>query len=139
MKQAGVMLIIKDGLILGIPRRHDQTKWGLPGGKFDEELDKSVQDTAIRETAEETGIKVKDCILIYKRVEPGDGPNGVDYHSYCYYASDWEGDPIALEGGIIGWITAAQVTASSSAFGDYNRKTLDVFKKLYPNVNIKGE
>ena len=33
IKEAGVMLIVEDGLILGISRRHDKTKFGFLGGK----------------------------------------------------------------------------------------------------------
>jgi 8-oxo-dGTP pyrophosphatase MutT (NUDIX family) len=66
MKEAGVMLIIKDGLILGISRRHNKAIFGLPDGKFDpEEGDQTTKDTAIRETHEETGILVKDCTLSF--------------------------------------------------------------------------
>lgn len=142
MKQAGVTLIIRDGLILGISRRHDKTIFGLPGGKFNPEPpdnDKDTKDTAIRETREETSVIVKDCVLVYERVELGDGPTGVDYYSRCYYAADWEGEPTNSEEGEVKWLTAEEVTSTMAAFGDYNRKTLDVFKTMFPNVYLKGE
>jgi ADP-ribose pyrophosphatase YjhB (NUDIX family) len=142
MKQAGVTLIIKDGLILGISRRYDKTIFGLPGGKFNSlppDNDKDTKDTAIRETLEETSVIVKDCVLVYERVELGDGPNGVDYYSRCYYATDWEGEPKDSEEGVVKWLTAEEVTSTKAAFGSYNRKTLDVFKIMFPNVFIKGE
>ncbi len=139
MKQAGVALIIRNGLILAISRRHDKTIFGLPGGKFDPEAgDKNTKDTAIRETKEETNVNIKDCCFIYERVELGDGPDGVDYYSRCYYATDWDGEPQNSEEGEVKWLTAAEVVASK-AFGDYNRKTLDIFKKMFPNLYIKGE
>jgi 8-oxo-dGTP pyrophosphatase MutT (NUDIX family) len=143
IKYAGVMLIIKDGLILGISRRHDKTIFGLPGGKFDPERlpvpDKNTMDTAIAETREETGVIVKNCTLIYERVELGDGPNGVDYYSRCYYANEWEGEPHNSEEGEVKWLTAEEVTATKAAFADYNRKTLDLFKTMFLDVYIKGE
>lgn len=137
MKQAGVMLIIKEGLILGISRRHDKTKFGLPGGKVEE--NETPAQAAIRETHEETGIEVFDCVEIYKRVELGDGPDGVDFYSYCFYASDWEGEPKNSEEGDVQWLTAEEVTSTKAAFGDYNRKTLAIFKTMFPNVYLKGE
>lgn len=138
IKEAGVMLIIKDGLILSISRRHDKTKFGLPGGKKDP-TDPTTKEAAIRETKEETDVTVNDCVLLYERVELGDGPNGVDYYSRCYYATDWEGIPINSEEGEVKWLTAAEITSDYAPFGDYNRKTLDVFKTMFPDVYIKGE
>ena len=142
MKQAGVMLIIKDGLILSVSRRYDKTIFGLPGGKFSPDPpdnDKDTKDTAIRETQEETSVVVKECTFLYERVELGGGPNPVDYYSRVYYADSWEGTPQNSEEGEVKWLTAEEVTSTKAAFGDYNRKTLDIFKKMYPDVYIKGE
>lgn len=142
MKEAGVMLIVNQGMILGISRRHNKSIFGLPGGKFNSappDNDRDTRDTAIRETREETSIIVKDCVLVYERVELGDGPNGVDFYSRCYYATNWEGVPQNSEEGIVKWLTAEEVTSTMAAFGDYNRKTLDVFKTMFPNVYLKGE
>jgi len=134
------MLVVKDGLILGITRRSDRTKYGLPGGKFDAEAgDKTAMDTAIRETQEETGVTVKKAVKIYQRVELGDGPTGVDFYSTCYYAEEWEGTPTDSEEGSVKWLTPEEVTCTKAAFGDYNRKTLDVFKTMFPNVFLQGE
>ena len=133
VRKAGVMLIIKDGLILGISRRNDKTKWGVPGGKVD--AGETSQQAAIRETKEETGIIVNDCILIYERVEPADGPNGIDFHAYCYYATDWEGTPSTSEEGEVEWLTVRKLTHhDSAAFAEYNTKTLDVFKTMFPDI-----
>jgi len=142
MKEAGVMLIVNQGMILGISRRHNKSIFGLPGGKFNSappDNDRDTRDTAIRETKEETSVIVKDCVLVYERVELGDGPNGVDFYSRCYYATNWEGVPQNSEEGVVKWLTAEEVTSTMAAFGDYNRKTLDVFKTMFPNVYLKGE
>lgn len=136
------MLIIKDGLILAVSRRYDKNIYGLPGGKFNAEPpdnDQDTKDTAIRETQEETSVVVKDATLIYERVELGGGPNPVDYYSRCYYATSWEGTPQNSEEGEVKWLTAEELTSTKAAFGDYNRKTLDVFKTMFPNVYIQGE
>ena len=137
IKEAGVMLIVEDGLILGISRRHDKTKFGLLGGKVNH--GETVKQAAIRESKEEAAVTVHDCALIYHRVEPADGPNGMDFHAYCYYATSWSGNPVNSEEGIVKWLTADDITAADSAFGEYNRKTLDIFKTMFPDVYIKGE
>jgi 8-oxo-dGTP pyrophosphatase MutT (NUDIX family) len=136
MREAGVMLLIKDGLILGITRRHDKTIFGLPGGKKDPE-DLTTKETAIRETREETSVIVKDCVLVYERVELGDGPNGVDYYSRCYYATDWEGDPKNSEEGEVKWLTVEEITSTRAAFGEYNQKTIGIFKQMFPGIELK--
>ena len=137
MKQAAVNLIIKDGLILAISRRHDKTKYGLPGGKVSP--DETPEQAAKREAWEETGIQIKECIFIFKRVELGDGANQVDFESYTYYATDWSGEPHDSEEGNVRWLTSVELTDTKAAFGDYNRNMLNQFKQLFPNVNLIGE
>lgn len=140
MKKAGVMLIIKDGLILGISRRTNKELFGLPGGKFspdDPDNDKTTWDTAVRETREETTVVVKAGHEVYHRVELGDGPNGVDFHSYSYYATDWEGEPTSSEEGEVRWLTVEELTVTKAAFGAFNEKMLDIFRQQYPNIILK--
>lgn len=142
MKQAGVMLIVNQGMILSVSRRYDKTIFGLPGGKFSPEPpdnDRDTKDTAIRETREETSVIVHEATFIYERVELGGGHNPVDYYSRCYYATSWEGVPQNSEEGEVKWLTAEELTSTMAAFGDYNRKTLNVFKTMFPNVFLKGE
>lgn len=139
IKRAGVMLVVKDGLILAISRRHNKEIFGLPGGKFDEEFDLDVMDTAVRETQEETNVNVKEVAFIYERVELGDGPDGVDFYSTTYYAIDWDGEPTTSEEGVVKWLTAKELTDTNAAFGDYNRNMLDVFKTQFPDIKLIGE
>jgi ADP-ribose pyrophosphatase YjhB (NUDIX family) len=139
IRQAGVMLIIRDGMILGISRRHNKEIFGLPGGKLDPETDETPMDTAIRETAEETTVIVKSCVRVYQRVELGDGPNKEDFYSTCYYATGWDGEPKNSEEGVVKWLTPKEVCSTKAAFGDYNTKTLEIFKQMFPNVSLVGE
>jgi 8-oxo-dGTP pyrophosphatase MutT (NUDIX family) len=137
MKQAVVALIIKNGLILGITRRNDKTKYGLIGGKVDP--DETLEQALYREVKEETGIKVNSCVEIYKRIEVGDGPTGEDYHSTCFYATDWSGDPTNSEEGNVAWLTVEEICSTKAAFGDYNTKTFEVFKTMFPDVFLFNE
>jgi 8-oxo-dGTP pyrophosphatase MutT (NUDIX family) len=137
MREASVMLIIKDGLILSVSRKYDQSKYGLAGGKV--EPGESPGMAAVRETFEETGIKVADCIWIYKRVEPPDRPDGESFNAYAYYAVDWSGTPVASEEGVVKWLTVKELTETHGAFPDYNRDTLNAFHKAFPNIKLFGK
>jgi 8-oxo-dGTP diphosphatase len=137
MRNAAVMLIIKDGLILAVSRRYDKTKFGLPGGK--QEPDETTEAAAIRETLEETGVTVSKCEFIYLRDEPKDRPEGEDFHAYCYYATEWSGEPHDSEEGVVKWLTEQEITSDKGPFGDYNKRTLNVFKAKFPNIPLFTE
>ena len=132
MKQAAVVLIIKDGHILGVSRKDDAGKFGLPGGKC--EPGELLADTAIRECFEETGITLRACQPIYKRVEPKTTPDGEDFEAHCYYASIWEGEPASKERTVVAWLTEKELTETKAAFPEYNTNTLAAFKTKRPYV-----
>jgi bifunctional NMN adenylyltransferase/nudix hydrolase len=58
-------VVIQSGHVLMIKRRSEPGKglWALPGGFINANTDKSVEDAAIRELREETGIKVPAPVL----------------------------------------------------------------------------
>jgi 8-oxo-dGTP pyrophosphatase MutT (NUDIX family) len=138
MRKAGVMIIIRDGLMLGISRRNDPSKYGFLGGKYDFIAgDRDTNDTAIREAKEEAGIQVISTEHIFTRVEPKESPTGEDFFVYCYYATAWKGEPRDSEEGHVKWLTQAELTSPEiGAFADYNARTLEAFKALFPNVPL---
>lgn len=133
MREAGVMLIIKDGLILSISRRDDTTKFGLPGGKL--EPNEPPAQAAVRETLEETGVVVNVCTEIFRREERTS--SGEVFYTYCYYADDWSGTPKNSEEGVVTWLTDKELTETRGAFPDYNRATLDALRLKYPDIIVK--
>jgi bifunctional NMN adenylyltransferase/nudix hydrolase len=58
-------IVIQSGHVLMIKRRAEPGKglWALPGGYVNANTDKSVEDAALRELKEETGIKVPVPVL----------------------------------------------------------------------------
>ncbi|MFC7278574.1 NUDIX hydrolase [Paractinoplanes rhizophilus] len=64
---ANVVVVNDEGHILLI-RRSDNDNWALPGGGMD--LGESLPDTAVRETAEETGIDVEVTGLVGIYTDP---------------------------------------------------------------------
>ena len=66
---AAVALVVReDGAVL-LMRRTDNGNWALPGGAI--EMNESVADAAIRETFEETGIRVEVIGLLGIYSNPG--------------------------------------------------------------------
>ena len=66
---AAVALVVReDGAVL-LMRRTDNGNWALPGGAI--EMNESVADAAIRETFEETGIRVEVTGLLGIYSNPG--------------------------------------------------------------------
>ena len=63
-KLAAVALIYgEEGKILGVSRKEDTTKFGLPGGKID--WGEKIYDGMVREVKEETGIDISDTDFTY--------------------------------------------------------------------------
>lgn len=136
MKKAIVAVIIKDGLILAISRRNDKTKFGFVGGKVD--ANETLEQALIRETKEECGITILQHDFFFLRQEPKDNPNGEDFDCYCYYAVTWEGEPVTCEEGDVVWKTQNElINPETSAFPEYNKRSLTVFKKKFPQVYLK--
>jgi 8-oxo-dGTP diphosphatase len=137
MRKAAVMLIVKDGLILAVSRRYNSAKFGLLGGKL--EKDELPAEAAIRETYEESGVKVISCEYLYTREEASEIPGGESFFTDTFYATKWEGEPFSSEEGIVKWISAAELTSPDAAFPEYNRNMLNRFKEKFPNIKLIGE
>lgn len=140
VKDAGLMLIIKDGLILSITRKEDPSLYGIIGGKC--EPNETTKDAAIRETFEETSIIVKSCVMIFKRIVPPLQPGGLPFNSVCYFATDWEGTPQDSEEGKVTWLSEYElinpktVPNGKGAFPDYNKNSLNSFKSMFPDIKL---
>jgi len=136
IKKASVMLVLnEEGLILGVSRRNDSTKFGLPGGKLED--NETPEEAGIRETFEETGIKVNSCVEIYKREEPAGSPGGFPFYTYCFYATNWEGNPTSSDEGEVKWLETTNLIGNTGAFAEYNLNTIKKFVEMFPKVKIR--
>lgn len=111
MITAQVVLINKEGLILGVSRKTDHNDFGLIGGKMDPEDNGDPMLTAIRECKEETGLDITDLELIFATHKYGN-------MSYTYIAK-YSGDIKHDEPHLVKWIPMERLINGS--FGKYNQ------------------
>lgn len=111
---ASVFIPTLDGGMLGVSRKDDHDDWGLPGGKV--ESGEPLVDAAIRETFEETGVRVfrKDLTLLFQG--PARTPGRV---MFVFRAEDWQGPVASKEGALVRWITWSDLERGS--FGDFHK------------------
>ena len=97
----GVMLVKERKLLLGL-RHHDPNKadselsgqgtWTMPGGKL--EYGESFEQAAIREVAEETGIKLNNAKVICINNDKNENAHFV---TIGLLSDDFEGEPKVME------------------------------------------
>lgn len=112
------LLINDDGKILGVSRKTNLNDWNLPGGKA--EPGETPEETAIRETKEETGLDISNLTLL--RTEPRDG--GV----VSYYHADFTGKISSSEEGAVSWLTWNDLLKPENTYHKTNRR---LFEMLY--------
>lgn len=95
----GAQVLLVDGAGHGLfQRRRDNRVWELPAGSCEE--DGGFADTAVRELAEETGLRVREADLVpfASLSDPGIHtlayPNGDRVHCFalCFTARRWSGE-----------------------------------------------
>lgn len=111
MITAQVVLINKEGLVLGVSRKTNHNDFGLPGGKMDPEDNENPITTAIRETFEETGLRVTNLKLVFAIHKSGN-------MGYTYLA-DYEGEINHNEPHVVKWLPFERLVVGS--FGKYNK------------------
>jgi 8-oxo-dGTP pyrophosphatase MutT (NUDIX family) len=112
---AGVLAVDHVGRLL-LQRRRDTGQWAIPMGK--QELGETVAQCAVRETEEETGVRVEVTGLLGIYSDPGhvvlytsDGETRQEYE-IILLGRPVSGEPAANdEASAAGWFTAAELDA----------------------------
>ena len=94
MLAADIIIEYKDGSIALVKRKNPPFKgqWSLPGGKLDG--NETIEQTAIREAKEETGLDIKLTGILGVYSKPGRDPRG-RYVSVVFRAEVLGGEPLA--------------------------------------------
>ncbi len=119
MRQATICLLIRESLpvdgkkelLLAMKKRgFGFGKWNGVGGKIDSEKgDKNIVETAIRETEEEIGVKVKklEKVAVLNFYFPYNQTWDQDAH--VFLVRDWEGEPKETEEMMPKWFKAEEI------------------------------
>lgn len=107
---AQVVILNRDGLVLGVSRKTDHNDFGLPGGKMDLE-DANAEAAAIREVKEETGLIISNLRLVFAMHKQG-------YMGYTYIA-DYSGEINHNEPHVVRWMPFEVIMKGS--FGKFNQ------------------
>lgn len=124
---AQVVLINPQGFVLGVSRKDNHQDFGLCGGKMEEIDNGDPQMTAIRETFEETGLKISNLRLIFAMHKDG-------YMGYTYLA-DYEGEINHNEPHVVKWVPFEVLIKGS--FGKYNKLVAESLKDMGVHFNDK--
>jgi len=118
------LLMNQENEVLAISRGEDRKKWGMPGGKV--ENNESLHVAVVRETFEETGIVIADPQSVYTAFVPGES-NFICMTfiaSVAFMPANFKSEPFE---GYVEWVHPAVVAAGP--FAKYN-------SALFEHLNI---
>lgn len=126
-------LSLSTARFLSVSRRHDATRWGLPGGKVDP--GESNIEAVLREVQEEIGLTLSAQELepLFCDVCPGKGPDD----TYWVTTYLWKRPYGPLEQGVspeegltVSWLQEEDLTEPrKSPFAAYNQGVFEAFRK----------
>jgi len=115
MRQTTLCLLMKEGeILLAMKKRgFGVGRWNGTGGKFDQEKDKNIVETAIRETKEEIGVNVKnpEKVGLFHFRFPHKPEWDQDVH--LFLAKEWQGNPQESEEMMPKWFSLNEIPYKS--------------------------
>jgi 8-oxo-dGTP diphosphatase len=99
--------------VLSVSRKTDHEDLGLPGGKL--EPGETPYEAMVRETLEETGLKVEHAVLLF------DGVDDVGIRAVTYLVTKYKGEIHTTEKGVVGWVEPSAFVTPKCTFRRFNR------------------
>jgi 8-oxo-dGTP pyrophosphatase MutT (NUDIX family) len=135
---AGVLAVDDSGRLL-LQRRRDTGQWAIPMGK--QELGETVSQCAVRETGEETGVRVEVTGLLGIYSDPGhvvlytsDGETRQEYE-IILLGRPLSGEPKANdEASAAGWFTVTELDGLDIHPSQW-RQLRDYLNRTYPHID----
>ncbi len=119
MKQSTLCLLIKENgeekeLLLAMKKRgFGVNRWNGVGGKFNPEKgDKTIEDTATRETEEELGVKTKEMekVAVFNFLYPYlPEDDKKSWQVHIFLVKNWQGKPMETEEMAPKWFKEAEI------------------------------
>ncbi len=131
-RYAAVALLWRGGKLLAISRKYDESDLGLPGGKDEPDKDSDPFATVVRETEEESGVKILRAQYVYYRLDfakPSDPEPTLP--AFCFLVEEYEGEPRQMEAGAVKWIEPGVLASAKHAFSSYNTDLLNALSIPY--------
>lgn len=110
-KAAVVLVRRADGKVLAVSRKDDPNAFGLPGGTV--EPGERVEDAAVRELKEETGLTLLEPIEAFSSLD------ATGYHTTTFLGKV-SGSVSTSEKGVVAWVDPQQLI--DGPFGEFNKR-----------------
>ena len=122
MNTAVCVLIINETNkhFLSVSLKEDHTDFNLPGGKV--EINETLEEAAIREVKEETGLNVFNLNYLHKDID-------MDYEVITFYTKEYQGFINTVENHIVKWLPLYDLTKSKK-WPEYNSMVYNKFLEL---------
>ena len=116
-----VLIINKDkNNFLSVSLKEDHTDFNLPGGKV--EINETLEEAAIREVREETGLNVFNLHFLHK-------DDDMDFEVITYYTLDYHGIIHTNESHLVKWLPFYELN-NSKKWTEYNSMVYNKFLEL---------